>query len=229
MIEQPDFTGRYALIAGCCDDLTEAVARSFARAGGAGLVLSGLALERGQTLAAIMSAAGCDAHMVPADLTRAEDCTAILAKAEQAFGRLDLLIFTGVAADDEPVLAASPEVIDHTMAGGVRAALLLMQGAAALMCRMRIPGALLTVLGSAGGTPSIGAACEGALATMTESFAAALAGNQIRVLALIMPHGSVRPDPGEIARALLRLAADASQLTSGAIVPMETLTASAAA
>ena len=58
------------------------------------MLIGGRAIEQGQAVAAIISAAGCEAHFQPTDLTKLEDCAALIAKADEAFGRLDAVIFS---------------------------------------------------------------------------------------------------------------------------------------
>jgi NAD(P)-dependent dehydrogenase (short-subunit alcohol dehydrogenase family) len=85
--------GKVVLIAGGCQDVSEAAARVFAKRGAEGLVLGGRYAERGQAVAAIVSAAGCPAEFLPTDFTKLEDCAALITEADKVFGRIDVVIF----------------------------------------------------------------------------------------------------------------------------------------
>ncbi len=79
-----------------------------AQHGAAGVLIGGRGVEQGQAVAAIISAAGCAAQFQPTDLTKLDDCTALVAKADQAFGRIDAVIFSaGMAAAAQPTRDAS--------------------------------------------------------------------------------------------------------------------------
>ena len=72
-----DMTDKIVVIAGGSPEVAEATARCLATRGAAGLMVCGRGAERGQALAAIISAAGCPTHFLPVDLTRAQDCAAV--------------------------------------------------------------------------------------------------------------------------------------------------------
>ena len=74
-----------------------------AQRGADGVLIGGRGVEQGQAVAAIISAAGCEAHFQPTDLTKLDDCAALIAKADQAFGRIDAIIFSaGMVAAARP-------------------------------------------------------------------------------------------------------------------------------
>lgn len=227
MIEDAHLTGQVALIAGVSPELAEATARRFATHGAAGLMICGRGAERGQAVAAIVSAAGCPTHFLPADLARPQDCTAVIAEAEQVFGRIDLLVTGG---GDSPPAAqgdVSAEQFDHRLALDLRAPFLLMQGAAGLMRRGPSDGTMVVAIGSASGeappTP-LSCACEGALASMTWGFATSLIHHRIRVFGLAL--GGRMQDgggPGAVARAIATLAAADNPTAPGSIVDFAAL------
>ena len=104
-----DMTGKIVVIAGGSPEVAEATARLLATRGAAGLMVAGRGAERGQALAAIVSAAGCPTHFLPVDLARAQDCAAVITEAELVFGRIDALIVTigGTGGQGPRTLAAA--------------------------------------------------------------------------------------------------------------------------
>ena len=98
MTEDVLLTDKIVVIVGGLPEVAEATARVLATRGAAGLMICGRGAERGQALAAIISAAGCPTHFLPADLARA-GLRRLITEAELVFGRIDVLI---VGAGDVP-------------------------------------------------------------------------------------------------------------------------------
>jgi NAD(P)-dependent dehydrogenase (short-subunit alcohol dehydrogenase family) len=237
--------GKVVLIAGCSQDVCEATARLFAQRGAEGLLIGGRGIEQGQAVAAIISAAGCPAEFLPADFTKLDDCAALVAKADQVYGRIDLVIFAAGMVAPRSGQEPLTEQFDHIVAINLRAPFFLMLAAARLMQRDTTPGTMMTVLGMpAGGDPVALAAYEtsqGGLAALTRSFAAGLVEEQIRVIGLdlggcdALGDGAVtgamfsgeprRPSrtPQEIAGALALLAAEPARAETGSIVLIDQL------
>lgn len=232
MIE--DMTGKIAVIAGGAPEVAEATARSLATRGAAGLMVCGRGAERGQALAAIISAAGCPTHFLPVDLARAQDCAAVITEAELVFGRIDVLIVGPGETPNLPPGETTPERLDQLLALGVRAPFLLLQGAANLMKRTGVDGIMIATIGGAGPetAPSpAAAACAGALAATAQSCAAALAAHHIRVFGLDLDDGGSGgcAAPNEVARAIAELAAGGAPIASGSIIGLAEARASAVA
>jgi NAD(P)-dependent dehydrogenase (short-subunit alcohol dehydrogenase family) len=198
-----DMTDKIAVIAGGSPEVAEATARLLATRRAAGLMVCGRGAERGQALAAIISAAGCPTHFLPVDLARAQDCAAVIAEADLVFGRID-----------------APEKLDQLLAVKVRAPFLLLQGAASMMRRTGVHGTLIITIGGTGGNgPRTLAAVagRGALAAMARGFAESLAANRIHVFGLVLDDertGAVAP-PAHVARAIAELAAGDASTASG--------------
>ena len=162
-------TDKIAVIAGGPPEVAEATARLLAKQGAAGLLVCGRGAERGQALAAIISAAGCPTHFLPADLARAQDCAAVVNEADLVFGRIDVLIVGAGEVPYLPLEETTPEKLDQLLAVKVRAPFLLLQGAAGLMRRTRTYGTVIVMIGGTGGNgPRTLAAVagKGALAAM---------------------------------------------------------------
>ena len=232
MADQPLFAGKAVLVTGCGQELSEATARMLAQRGVEGVLIGGRAIEQGQAVAAIISAAGCEAHFQPTDLTKLEDCVALIAKAEEAFGRLDAVVFSAgmVALRGHPEPPA--EQLDHLHAVNVRAPFCLMRRAAELMRRTACPGTLISVLGlPAEGDPLLVAAyraTQWALASLTGSFADAWAEDGLRVLgldvtAMASGRADARAQLQAITGAIALLATDPQAAASGAVVEIDRL------
>jgi hypothetical protein len=216
-------TDKIAVIAGGPPEVAEATARLLARRGAGGLLVCGRGAERGQALAAIISAAGCPTHFLPVDLARAQDCAAVINEADLVFGRIDVLIAGAGEVPYLPLEETTPEKLDQLLAVKVRAPFLLLQGAASLMRRTRTYGTVIITIGGSGGNgPRTLAAVagKGALAAMARGFADTLAADHIQVfgLALDDEKAGVTAPPTEAAYAIADLAAGNSENPSGAII-----------
>jgi NAD(P)-dependent dehydrogenase (short-subunit alcohol dehydrogenase family) len=234
MGEPPSFAGKVVLISGCGQDLSEATARLCAHHGAAGVLLGGRGVEQGQAVAAIISAAGCPAHFQPTDLTKLDDCAALVAKADQAFGRIDVVVFSAGMLPPRTNLDTLADQFDHLFEVNVRAPFFLMRRAGEVMQREATPGVMITIVGlpGAGDPPLVASydAAQAALVRLTASFAADGVIDSIRVLGLDV---STLPDaradrvlpPQAIATAIALLAADDCPVPSGSVVPVEELLA----
>ena len=107
------------------------------------------------------------------------------ARADSAFGRVDVLVNAAGMTDRGTIFDTSPELFDRMFAVNVRAPFFLMQDAAKIMRRERIEGAMVNILSMSahGGQPFISAYCgsKGALATLTKNAAFSLMPWRIRV------------------------------------------------
>ena len=217
-----DMIGKIAVIAGGSPEVAEATARLLATRGAAGLVVAGRGAERGQAIAAIISAAGCPTHFLPVDLFRAQDCTAIVTEAELVFSRIDVLIVGAGEVPYLPLEETTPEKLDQLLAAKVRAPFLILQAAAGLMQRTGVQGTLIVTIGGTGGDgPRMlaAAAGRGALAAMVRGFAESLAADQIRAIGLVLDEArtDAAAPPSEIASLIVDLAAGNVTSASGSI------------
>ncbi len=179
------FAGKIGIVTGGTQGIGEAAARMLADRGAAGVVICGRNTQKGQAVAVALAKAGCEARFVPADLAQVADCRAIVAEADRAFGRVDVLVNAAGVTDRGTILDTSPELFDRIFAVNVRAPFFLMQDAAKIMKREGIPGAMINIISmsSYGGQPFISAYCasKGALVTLTRNTAFALMRDRIRV------------------------------------------------
>ena len=177
--------GKIAVVTGGTQGLGEAIARAFAAAGAKGIVVCGRNGENGARVAAELSNHGCQALFQRADLARLDDCRAVVAAADKAFGRVDILVNAAGLTDRGTILDTTPERFDDLFAVNVRAPFFLMQDAAIIMRREHIAGAMINIqsMSAHGGQSFLTAysASKGALATLTRNVAQSLVRHRIRV------------------------------------------------
>lgn len=236
--------GKVALITGAGSGIGRQTSLLFGSEGAA-VVAVDLDLEAAEDTARQVEAAGGRAVAVRADVSRDQDVQAMVAAAEESFGRLDVLFNNaGIshAADDDAV-ATSEEVWDLTMAVNAKGVF--------LGCKHGIPAlrragggsvintaSFVAVMGAA--TPQIAyTASKGAVLALTRELAVVHAREGIRVNALCP--GPLRTEllmkyldteekrqrrlvhipmgrfgeAAEIARAVLFLASDESSFITG--------------
>jgi NAD(P)-dependent dehydrogenase (short-subunit alcohol dehydrogenase family) len=179
------FAGRYAVITGGTQGVGEAVARLFAERGAAGLVIAGRSAERGQALATDLTKGGCKTRFKETELSDLDDCAALIAEADSAFGNLHCLVNCAAFTDRGTILDTEPEFWDKMMDVNARAPFFLIQGAARIMRRERTPGAIASIISIVmyGGVPRLiaYAASKAALSIVTRSAANSLRFDRIRV------------------------------------------------
>lgn len=178
--------GRIAVVTGGTQGLGAAVARALAEAGAGGIVTCGRQQEAGARIAAEIAAeTGCAVHFEAGDLSEVAACRRVIAAADRAFGRVDILVNVAAITDRGTILDTSEELFDRMFAINVRAPFFLMQEAARLMIRDGVEGAIINIgsTSAQAGQPFIAAYCasKGGLATLTRNTAFALMRNRIRV------------------------------------------------
>ena len=147
--------GRFVVVTGGTQGLGEATARLFAERGATGILITGRNTERGQAIARDLTAGGCDAHFVPAELTDITACRRIISTAAQQFGGIHVLVNAAALTDRGSIWDTSPELFDRVMQINVRAPFFLMQDAIKLMERNGNEGSIINITSVAahGGTP----------------------------------------------------------------------------
>jgi NAD(P)-dependent dehydrogenase (short-subunit alcohol dehydrogenase family) len=177
--------GKYAVITGGTQGLGETTTRLFAERGASGLVICGRNSDRGHAIAKEITAIGCPTHFVQADLSRVDDCRAVIRKADETFGIIHTLVNAAGITDRGTLLDTSPDLFDRIIAVNVRAPFFLMQEAVRIMLREHIHGTIVNILSMSanGGEPflSVYSGSKGALATLTKNAAYALLRDQIRI------------------------------------------------
>ncbi|HZA01407.1 MAG TPA: SDR family oxidoreductase [Hyphomicrobiaceae bacterium] len=179
-------SGKIAVVTGGTQGLGASIARLFAEHGATGIVICGRSRDKGEAKAReIREVTGTTVVFVPADLSRVEDCRAVIARADQEFGRLHALVNAAAVTDRGTILDTDPELFDRIFATNVRGPFFLMQEAIKIMRREAIEGTIVNIcsMSAKAGQPFISAYCasKGALATLTQNTAYALLRNRIRV------------------------------------------------
>jgi NAD(P)-dependent dehydrogenase (short-subunit alcohol dehydrogenase family) len=177
--------GRIAIVTGSTQGLGEATARLFAERGAAGIVVTGRDEGRGSAVAASLDSNSCRAVFVRADMARIDDCRALVAAADDAFGTVHVLVNSAGATTRGSILNTTTDVFDSVMAVNVRAPFFLMQEAAKIMIRDGVAGSMINIgsVSAYGGMPFLSpySISKGALAVMTKNAAYALMRHRIRV------------------------------------------------
>jgi NAD(P)-dependent dehydrogenase (short-subunit alcohol dehydrogenase family) len=183
-----DLRGKVVLVTGGTQGVGAAAARRAAEWGAAGVVICGRDSAKGARAAADIEALGARCVFVGADLAEAEACARVIAACDRAFGRIDGLVNAAAWTDRGGLLDADAAFVDRMLAINLRAPFLLMQGAARMMRRDRVEGAIVNILSVNAhcGGPELAAyaAAKGGLATLTRNAANALARDRIRVVGI---------------------------------------------
>jgi len=178
--------GKVAVITGGTQGLGAAVARQLALAGAAGIVICGRSADKGRAVAErIQAETDVKTVFVAADLGKVVDCRQVIAAADAAFGRVDVLVNAAGLTDRGNLLNTTEELFDRMFAVNVRAPFFLMQDAVKLMIRDGIQGTIVNIGSTSerAGQPFIAPYCasKAALATLTRNSGYALMRNRIRV------------------------------------------------
>jgi NAD(P)-dependent dehydrogenase (short-subunit alcohol dehydrogenase family) len=178
-------SGKVAIVTGGTQGLGEAIARLFAERGAAGLVICGRNAKSGERVASEISAAGCPTVFVQADLSNVADCRKAVAKADERFGRVDVLVNAAGLSDRGNIFDTTEERFNEIFNVNVRAPFFLIQESVRIMRRDKIAGSIVNIqsMSAHGGQPFITAYCtsKGALATLTKNVAHSLLKFRIRV------------------------------------------------
>ena len=178
--------GKFAVVTGGTQGLGAAIAQTLAAAGAAGIAICGRDLAKGERVAAQISKdTGVAVHMIAADLEDIEAVKTVIPKADEIFGRLDILVNAAGLTDRGNLLNTTPELFDRMFAVNVRAPFFLMQDAVKVMERAGVEGRIVNIGSTSerAGQPFLApySASKGALATLTRHAGYALMRNQVHV------------------------------------------------
>lgn len=178
--------GKICVVTGGTQGLGAAIARLFAHAGAAGIVVCGRGADKGKAVASSISEeTGVEVQFVAADLGVVEDCRNVIAQADKHFGRVDILVNAAGLTDRGNILNTAPDLFDRMIAVNTRAPFFLIQDAAKVMIREGIEGRIVNIgtMSELAGQPFLSpyATSKGALTTLTRNAAFALMRNRIHV------------------------------------------------
>jgi NAD(P)-dependent dehydrogenase (short-subunit alcohol dehydrogenase family) len=175
-------SGKVAVVTGSTQGLGAAIATLFVRAG-ARVVLSGRSAEKGEE---VRRRLGPNAIFQRTDLSKPEDCRALIDAAFRAFDGIDILVNSAADTSRSTVDDLTPEFLDHQLAVNLKAPLLLAQAAAPSLRKRR---GVIVNIGSVNafmGEPKllVYSATKGALQTASRNLANALKHDRVRVYCL---------------------------------------------
>jgi len=183
-----DFSGKIAVVTGSTQGLGAAVARQMVDRGASGVVITGRDAELGVAVAESIVARGARGVFVQADLTDPAAPARVIGAAEDAFGRIDVLVNSAGITDRDTIFDSTPEFFDKMMTINTKAPWFLMQGAIEVMMREGNGGSIVNVLSISAhaGQPYIATYCasKAALGAYTKNTAHALRNHHIRINAL---------------------------------------------
>lgn len=236
---------RVAIVTGASSGLGVAFAKALAEAG-ADLALGARRAEKLEDTRKLVEAAGRRAVAVPTDVTRTEDCQALVDAAMEAFGRVDILVNNAGIGTAIPASKETPEQFRSVIELNLNACYWMAQACAKVMR----PGSAIINISSILGLTTAGlpqaayASSKAGLIGMTRDLAQQWTGRKgIRVNALAPGFFAsemteqYKPeyveqlksrilanrfgDPEELAAALIFLASDAGGYVTGTTLPVE--------
>ena len=146
-----DLNGKTALVTGATGGIGGAIARAL-HAQGATVALSG---TREEALAQIASELGERTYVIPANLSNKEDVEGLVPKAEEAMGKLDILVANAGITRDNLMVQLSDEAWDEVIAVNLTATFRLSRAAVKTMMRRRF-GRVIAVTSIVGVTGNPG-------------------------------------------------------------------------
>ncbi len=184
------YIGKVAAVTGGTQGVGEAVARTLAREGAAGLTIAGRCVPRGTSIAEELTGAGCPTIFVQSDLHVPDNCRRVVRETMDRFGRIDGLVNCAALNTRGTIEETTVELWDEHMAVNVRAPFLTMQEAIRHMRTLGRGGAIVNIVtqNAHGGQPHLVAysASKGALATLTKNVAHAVRYDRIRVNGIML-------------------------------------------
>ena len=182
-----DLTGKTALVTGGSRGIGRAVCLELAAKGAAVVVNYRSSADAADAVVAEIVAAGGQASAIQADVSDADEVTALFKAAIAQYGKLDILVNNAGMTRDNVIMLLKPDDFDAVIATNLRSAWLCCKAAARLMMRKRT-GAIInisSVVGIAGnGGQTNYAASKAGIIGITKSLAKELAVRGIRVNAV---------------------------------------------
>jgi len=178
---------KVAVITGAGAGFGAEMARMFA-AKGACILVNDLNHKAAETVATEIKKAGGSAVAMPGDVARSDDVCAVVARAMEEFGALDIFVNNaGYSHINQPLLEVSEDEFDRVYAVNVKSIYLSAIHVVPVF-RAQGSGVILNIASTAGLRPRPGLTwyngSKGAVITLTKSMAVELAPDKIRVNAL---------------------------------------------
>jgi NAD(P)-dependent dehydrogenase (short-subunit alcohol dehydrogenase family) len=175
--------GKVVIVTGAAQGIGFGCA-SLIAAEGAAVVLGDVQMERGELATAKILAAGGKAHFCEADVKSERDCSLLVEKTAQTFGKLDGLVNNAGCFPRATLEATTTELWDGVMNANLRGAFYCCKYASPVM-RKGGGGSIVNMGSICGiqGLPNLVAyaAAKGGLLSLTRTLAGALAEYRIRV------------------------------------------------
>jgi 2-dehydro-3-deoxy-D-gluconate 5-dehydrogenase len=182
-----NLTGKVAIVIGGNRGIGLGIAEGIASLG-ASIVIAGRDAEAAAIALTAQRALGAKAEFIVADVTKRADCQALIARAEDLFGRLDILVDNAGATILKAPQDYTEEEWHHVMDTNLTSACLCSQAAWHAMKKvgggkMINVGSLFSLFGGAFATPY--ASSKGGIVQMSRSMATAWAKDNIQVNAVL--------------------------------------------
>jgi NAD(P)-dependent dehydrogenase (short-subunit alcohol dehydrogenase family) len=179
--------GKVAIITGGGSGIGRAAAELLAKEGAA-VVVATRSPEKGEETIRRIRATGGDVRFIPTDVTREEDCVALVARTVEAYGRLDVLVNNAAIYPRNTLETTSLAFWREIMATNLDGPFLLCREAVPHM--LRAGGGSIINVGSSNGLAgganlTAYSVSKGGLLTLTRNIAAAYASQGIRANYLI--------------------------------------------
>jgi NAD(P)-dependent dehydrogenase (short-subunit alcohol dehydrogenase family) len=237
--------GRVAIVTGASSGLGVAFAQALAEAG-ADVVLAARRTEKLAATSDLVEETGRRALVVTADVSKTQDCDAIIAKAMEVFGRVDILVNNAGIGTAVPATRETPDEFRGVLDVNLLGAYWMSQAFARAATNGGSIVNISSVLGlRTGGLPQAAySASKAGLLGLTRDLAAQWTGRKgIRVNALApgffpsemsdqLPKETIEMvkqftpagrlgDPMELAATLVWLVSDAASYVTGATIPVD--------
>jgi NAD(P)-dependent dehydrogenase (short-subunit alcohol dehydrogenase family) len=186
-----DLSGQVAIVTGGGGGIGRAIALCYAEAG-ADVVIADIIPERCEEAAARVRESGRRALAVPTDVMDTDQIRTLVAKADAAFGRIDILCNNAGGVSGRPFLEQSERSWRRHIDINLVSMLAATHAAAPIMIRGGQGGSILNVtsIEASRAAPnfSVYAACKAGMISFTRTMALELSGHGIRVNAIAPDH-----------------------------------------
>src|ERR1700688_2639319 len=231
-------TDQVAIVTGAGRNIGEEIAKLFA-AEGAKVAIVDLDKTRGERVAGAIKAAGGDAPLFVADVSKGADVAALVKDVVARYGRIDILVNNVAISDNKHIFDITEEEWDRVLAVTLKSQFLMSKHVGQQMAAQGSGGRIVNIGSTSGFTGRSRAlassAAKGGVANRTRALAVQLAPHNIRVNAIVpnkigspvgkdefdpsrpVPNMAKRPgEPAEAAKAVLFLVTDDSSFVWGA-------------